>query len=103
MTIGGSFFLSAAQSAFNNQMIQTLAVNLPEIDPAVALGTGVTQIRDAFTPSQVPIVIDAYMDGLRAVFAITIAAFGISTVTGFFGSWRRLGSEDLKKATGGAA
>ncbi|KAF6518211.1 hypothetical protein HZS61_002289 [Fusarium oxysporum f. sp. conglutinans] len=36
--VGGAIFVSAAQSAFNNQLIKTLAVSRPEIDPAMALG-----------------------------------------------------------------
>ncbi|PVH95582.1 MFS general substrate transporter [Periconia macrospinosa] len=103
VTVGGAFFVSAAQSAFNNQLIKTLAINLPEIDPVMALGIGATQIRKEFSASQVPAVIDAYMVGLKAVFAITVAAFGISTLIGLFGSWKRINSEDLQKATGGAA
>lgn len=42
------------------------------------------------------------MVGLKAVFAITIAAFGVATVIGFFGSWKKLHSDELKKAAGGA-
>ena len=103
MTVGGAFFLSAAQSAFSNQLIKTITTNLPELDLAVAISTGATQIREAFTASQVPIVVDAYMVGLKAVFAITIAAFGVATVVGLFGSWKKLLTDELEKATGGAA
>ncbi|KAJ5144414.1 hypothetical protein N7476_004658 [Penicillium atrosanguineum] len=102
-TVGGAFFLSAAQSMFSNRLIQTLAINLPEIDTAVVLGTGATQIREFFTASQVSVIIDAYMVGLKAVFAITTAAFGVATIVGFFGSWKKLHGDELKKATGGAA
>ncbi|CAG8908672.1 unnamed protein product [Penicillium egyptiacum] len=102
-TVGGAFFLSAAQCAFSNQLIKTITTKLHEIDPAVAISTGATQIREAFTASQVPVIVDAYMIGLKAVFAITIAAFGVSTVIGFFGSWEKLHTDELKKATGGAA
>lgn len=102
-TVGGSFFLSAAQCAFNNQLLGALAVKLPEIDPAVALGIGATQIREAFESSQVALVIDAYMVGLRAVFAIAVAAFAMSSIVGLFGSWKKLHGEELKKSAGGAA
>jgi hypothetical protein len=102
-TVGGAFFLSAAQSIFSNRLIQTLAVKLPEINTAVVLGTGATQIREFFTASQVSVIIDAYMVGLKAVFAITTAAFGVATVIGFFGSWKKLHRDELKKAAGGAA
>ncbi|KAL5336875.1 MFS general substrate transporter [Aspergillus crustosus] len=103
VTIGGSFFLSAAQCAFNNQLIKTLAARLPEIPAEIALGTGATQIREAFTETQIPIVLDAYVDGLQAVFAITTAAYGIAMIVGFFGSWKRLNADALMKAAGGGA
>lgn len=103
LTIGGAFLLSAAQCAFNNQLISSLAATLPDVDPGVAIGTGATQIREAFTAEQLPFVIDGYVDGMKAVFAITIAAFGIATFIGPLGTWRRLGEKDLKAAAGGAA
>lgn len=102
-TIGGSFFLSAAQSAFNNQLIKAVGATLPDVNPVAVLGIGATQIREVFTAVQIPIIVDAYMVGLRAVFAITIAAFGISTVVGFFGDWKKLHGDDLKEVAGGGA
>jgi hypothetical protein len=101
--VGGAFFVSAAQSAFNNQMIKELAKRLPEIDPGLVLTTGATQIRHAFPASQVPVILDAYMVGLKAVFAVMIAAYGVSTLVSVFGSWERLDEEKLKAAAGGAA
>ncbi|KAF2103444.1 MFS general substrate transporter [Rhizodiscina lignyota] len=103
LTVGASFFISAAQSAFNNQVVEALAKSLPNINPATALATGATQIRTAFTPTQVPFVVDAYMTGLKAVFAITITAYGVSTFIGAFGSWKKLHGDALKKASSGGA
>ncbi|KAK3064268.1 hypothetical protein LTS18_008731 [Coniosporium uncinatum] len=103
VTCGGAFFLSAAQSAFNNELIKAFATKLPEIDPILALGVGATQIRQAFTAAQIPLVIEAYTLGLKAVFAITVAAFGVSAIIGFLGSWKRLHSDDLTKAASSGA
>jgi hypothetical protein len=69
----------------------------------VVLGVGATQIREKFTSAQVPIVLDAYMVGLKVVFAAMTAAYGVSTLVGLFGDWRRLDEEEIKKAAGGAA
>jgi ABC-type proline/glycine betaine transport system permease subunit len=69
----------------------------------MVLGVGATQIHQEFTSAQVPVVLGAYMVGLKAVFAITTAAYGISTLVGAFGSWKRLDGEEIKKAAGGAA
>ena len=84
-------------------MINVLARRLPEIDPGMVLATGATQIRQAFPDAQVPVIIDAYVVGLKAVFAVMIAAYGISTLVSVFGSWERLDEEKLKAAAGGAA
>lgn len=102
-TIGGAIFLSAAQAAFNNQILKSLSVTLPGVSPATALGTGATEIRKAFTGAELPFVLDAYTDGLKAVFAIGIAAFGTSACAGTLGSWKRLSETALKAATGASA
>lgn len=100
--IGGAFLLSAAQSAFNNTIIGTAASTGLGIDPALLLATGATQIRTAFTSTQVPGVIAAYMAGIKVVFAITIAASGFASLFSLCGSWKKFHAEDLTNA-GGAA
>lgn len=101
LTVGGSFFISAAQCGFNNQLIRYFAKNLPGLNPALALSTGATQIRTAFTPEQLPVVIDGYIAGLQTVFAITTAAFGFAALVGLLGSWKRLSAEDIKRVQDG--
>lgn len=100
--IGGSFTLSAAQSAFNNRLISTLVSTAPNIHPATVLGTGATEIRSAFTSAQVPAVVAAYMAGLRVVFTLSIGTFGLAFLVACCAGWKRLHPEDLK-AAGGAA
>jgi hypothetical protein len=100
--IGGAFFLSAAQSAFNNTMISTLAFTAPGVDPAIVLATGATQIRSAFTAAEVPGIVAAYMAGLKVVFAIAAGAFGFASLISLCGSWKKLNALALKN-TGGAA
>ena len=84
-------------------MIKELARRLPEIDPGMVLATGATQIRQAFPAPQVPTILDAYVIGLKAVFAVMVAAYGVSTLVSVFGSWERLDEGKLKSAAGGAA
>jgi hypothetical protein len=49
------------------------------------------------------LILDGYMVGLKAVFAVMIAAYGISTLVSVFGSWERLDEAKLKAAAGGVA
>ncbi|KAK7717940.1 hypothetical protein SLS63_010590 [Diaporthe eres] len=75
-TIAGAILLSAAQCAFVNQMLKTLAVTAPAVDPAKLIATGVSEIREAFPADQIPGILLAYMDGLRIPFAIATATAG---------------------------
>jgi MFS transporter, DHA2 family, glioxin efflux transporter len=86
VTVGGAFFVSAAQSAVNNQLIKELINNLADKDLMEALAIGATNIIEVFSTSEVPIIAHAYMVGLKAVFAIAAVAFGISTLVGSLGS-----------------
>ncbi|KAK3369997.1 major facilitator superfamily domain-containing protein [Podospora didyma] len=99
-TIGGAIFVSAAQSAFVNRMISKAAETVPDVNPLMILATGATQIRNAFTPEQVPGILIAYMAGLKLTFAITIAGIGFATILSFFANFKRLNTEAI---TGGAA
>lgn len=103
LTIGGAVLLSAANSGFNNQIINTLAKTAPDIDPRTVLGTGATQIREVFTPEQIPLVVHAYVEGLQIVWALAAAAFAVSVIIGAFGSWKRMDMQDMKAAGGAAA
>jgi hypothetical protein len=94
--IGGSFCLSAAQSGFNNKMLSTLAITVPDVNPATVLATGATQIRAAFTSAQVPGVVAAYMSGLKVVFAIAVGTFASACLIGLCGTWESLHAIEAK-------
>ncbi|KAL2017360.1 hypothetical protein VTK56DRAFT_2283 [Thermocarpiscus australiensis] len=101
-TVGGAFWVSAGQSAFVNTLVTRLASSAPDVQPLVLLGTGATEIRDVFTPEQVPGILVAYMDGINTALAIAIGAVGLSVVVSLFADFRRFNPEALN-GTGGAA
>lgn len=72
--------MSAAQCAFVNQMLKSLAVTAPDVDPAKLIATGVSEIREAFPADQIPGILLAYMDGLRIPFAIATATAGAACI-----------------------
>ena len=94
--------MSAAQSGFVNRIITELAKTAPEISPAMVIGTGATQIRQFFPPEQVPIVVAAYMAGIKVTLAIVVALAGFTCLVALFVPRARLNAEALKSA-GGAA
>ena len=57
----------------------------------------------AFTASQIPAVLAAYMSGLRAIFTIAVGAYGLATMIGMLGNWSKIDAKALQKAAGEAA
>lgn len=101
-TIGGAIFVSAAQSAFVNKIINTITTTAPNVAPLQIIGTGATMLRTVFTGEELDGVLIAYMEGLKVAFAIATAGVGMAFVVSLFSSWKRLNPEVLKSA-GGAA
>ena len=91
-----AFGIAAAQSAFVNTLMRTLAWSAPDVDPRAVIATGSTEIRMAFGPDQVPGILVAYMAGLRVAFAIMIGLSGASFLLSFFQGWERIPLEEHK-------
>ncbi|GAB1314464.1 Efflux pump antibiotic resistance protein [Madurella fahalii] len=100
-TVGGAFWVSAAQSAFVNSLVARLATSAPDVNAPMLLGTGATQIRHVFPADQIPGILVAYMAGIKTALAIAIGACGLAFVVSLFSNFKRLSPATLK-ATGGA-
>ena len=66
------------------------------------VNVGVTAIRSVFTADQVPGILVAYMDGLKVVFALSIALVGISFMLGLLPKYEKL-RPGYEKTTKGEA
>ncbi|KAF6826798.1 major facilitator superfamily transporter [Colletotrichum plurivorum] len=97
-TVGGAFYVAAAQSGFLMTVLKKVAENVPGVDPNLVVLTGATQIRTAFSPEDVPGVIQAYMDGLKVAFALAIAGAGVSFLISLGSRWGKLNTKNLAGA-----
>jgi hypothetical protein len=79
-TISGAYFVTAAQSVFGNRMLQALASNAPNIDGNVVLNTGASQLQLFFSGTDLIHVLDAYMVGIKDVFAFSLAGTAFCAV-----------------------
>ncbi|CAG8893096.1 unnamed protein product [Penicillium egyptiacum] len=89
-TLGGAFFVSAAQAAFVNQLIRQPPLVAPDVNSAAVVATGATQLRAMFDEKQVPGILLAYMAGIRIAFAIAIGGAGTVFMCSLSSSWRLL-------------
>ncbi|OJJ05783.1 hypothetical protein ASPVEDRAFT_894952 [Aspergillus versicolor CBS 583.65] len=89
-TFGGAFGVSAAQAAFVNQILVNVPKVAPSVDPEGLVAVGVTSLRDTYTADQMPGVLLAYMDGLKAAFAVSIGMAGVAFLLSFLSKWARI-------------
>lgn len=98
MNLGATTFVSAAQSAFVNEMTGALPRTAPGVDAAVVVLTGATEIRNKFPADQVPGIVEAYMIGIKVALALAVGGTGAGFVVSLCNSWRRLDTSSVKKA-----
>ena len=77
-TLGGAFSTSAGQAAFLNRILATLPRTAPGVNPKSLLAIGASEIYKAFPPDVLPGVLEAYMTGIKAAFAVAVAFSGVA-------------------------
>ncbi|KAL6697966.1 putative aflatoxin efflux pump [Trichoderma pleuroticola] len=70
--LGGAIFVSVGQTVLNTLLVSHLE-NVPGLDPAKIITTGVTELRDAVPPQFVSVVIDAYNYACTHIFLAALA------------------------------
>ena len=91
-TIGGAFSTSAGQSGFINQLLKELPKTAPSVDPLLVIGTGATDLRKVFPPDVLPGILEAYMVGIKAAFAVALAFSGMAFLFSLFVPAKKLAS-----------
>lgn len=99
-TIGGAFFVSAAQTGFANQLLKAVPKYAPGVSPEKVVATGATELRKVFDMADIPGILRAYMSGLKISYAIAIAMAGMSVLVCLTVPIKKL---DTEKINGGAA
>lgn len=96
-TIGAAFLVSAGGTAFTNRLVSSLATKAPNLDPALVVGAGATELRKVFNVAELPGILESFMDGLKVTFALAVACAGIAVLLSSFTALRTL-KEKVKTA-----
>ena len=86
--------LIAAQSILGNVLISQLQETAPSIDPASVIRVGASEVASHFPADLVPIIVDAYLSGLKKGYLMLIALAGAATITAFLYKWEKLRIDD---------
>ncbi|KAF7373878.1 putative permeases of the major facilitator superfamily [Mycena sanguinolenta] len=94
--LSGAYFVTAAQSIFANRLLRTLANIAPNIDAAKVLATGASEIQHVFSGDELTAVVDAYMVGIKDIFAFSLAGAAFTVLISLVIPFKKLPSHDTK-------
>lgn len=101
-SMGGAIFIAVAQSVFQNGLTDGVRTNAPGIPPEIFINGGASQVREIlksmgaeqFTTA----VLEAYLQGLRYSYYITVACAGTAFLASCGLSWKKISK---KRKAGG--
>ncbi|KAJ3560888.1 hypothetical protein NPX13_g9149 [Xylaria arbuscula] len=94
--VSGAIWVAISQTILNNRLIASLAVSAPSISPQQVFQVGATDIQNTFHGPDLDHVLQAYLDGLKSAWALSIALAGITFLSGFFAEWKNLKGTKLE-------
>jgi MFS family permease len=97
-SLGGAVFIAVAQSVFQNGLTSGVEKNAPGIPPEIFINSGASQVREvlaSLNASQyLDVVLDAYLQGLRHAYFITVACGAAAFIAASCLSWKKLSKPD---------
>lgn len=88
MNFGGSLFVSAAQTSFDNTLIKELPKYAPGVDPSIILHVGATQLKSAVAPNMINGVLEAYNKSVTQTWYIAVAMCVLTAIPAVFVEWK---------------
>ncbi|ERF74671.1 hypothetical protein EPUS_00801 [Endocarpon pusillum Z07020] len=95
-TLGGAIAISIAQNIFSNTLISQIPRFTRNIDPAMIIGAGATNIRAVTPPEELPGVLEAYNVAVTRTFILPIACAGVACLCSLLFEWRSVKGKKLE-------
>ncbi|KAK4195209.1 putative transporter [Triangularia verruculosa] len=98
-SIGGAIFIAVAQAVFQNGLIDALARDAPDLPAQLFLNIGASQVSQVVSspppvglgrPEDVPVVLNAYLQGLRNTYYIAVGCACAAFVAACGLSWKKI-------------
>jgi hypothetical protein len=95
-TIGGSLFVSVAQTAFSNKLVQELHNRVPQLDPSVVLDGGASDLSSHIPKEYLTEVIQSYNSGLTQTFIVGTVMVALSIIGSSLVEWKSIKGDRVK-------
>lgn len=100
-SLGGTIFYAVAQTVFQEGIISGMRRNAPDVDPQAIINSGASNIRQALERSghsaDIVAVLNAYNDGLRNTFYVSLAGAACVMIVSLAFTWKRIKKGDEKQ------
>jgi hypothetical protein len=97
-TLGGALFISVGQNVFTNQLIKNLSAAVPDLNPAIVLQTGATELKNAVPAQYLAGVLTAYNDTLTTTFIVSVAMAAFSLIGASAIQWKSMKGKNIQMA-----
>ncbi|KAK5989377.1 Aspyridones efflux protein [Cladobotryum mycophilum] len=91
-TIGGALFISVAQTAFSNELVQELKVRAPDLNSSTVLDAGAADLASHVPKQYLSEVVVSYSNGLAKSFIVGTVLVVLSLTGSVFVEWRSVKS-----------
>ncbi|KAJ5885205.1 MFS toxin efflux pump [Penicillium taxi] len=102
-TLGGAIFIAVGQSVFQNGLIAGIRANTSGVDPSEIISAGATETRHVLTTlgqlSELDGVIQAYMNGLKDTFRVSLALMVAAFLAACCVEWKSVKKSESKDDT----
>ncbi|GAB1315837.1 Efflux pump roqT [Madurella fahalii] len=93
-SLGGAIFIAVAQAVFQNGLTEGIQRDAPGLPPQIFINSGASQIRQVLAQlnatQYTEAVLNAYLDGLRNSYFISVACAGAAFLAACGLSWKRI-------------
>lgn len=88
--LGGSVFLSIAQSVVSQELIKNVRLKLPDVDASMIVNSGATDLRDVVESHNLDVLLHVYNEAVVKVFYLAAALSSVGLVVALFVEWKNM-------------
>ncbi|KAI5268918.1 MFS transporter [Aureobasidium subglaciale] len=95
-TLGGALFISVGQNVFTNKLVSGLKAAVPDLDPAIVLQTGATELKTAIGAQYRDGVLLAYNNALANSYYVAVALATLSIIGSLAVEWKSVKGKKIE-------
>lgn len=95
-TLGGALSISIAQNIFTNRLLSNLQAAIPDLNPAIVLATGATELKNVIGVEYLPRVLVAYNEAIVQCFYVGVALASLSSIGAALIEWKSVKGKKIE-------